>query len=235
LANRDLAIGLNITQDALGITENTTASGSFAYRIPTKNGRLAMGIQAQANLFQMDLTTAVSAVADDPSLSQNVNKMMFNAGAGIYYYTKNFYIGASIPRLIKNSHRSVEVGKDPFTSQTRHYYAMAGYVFELSNNVKLRPTALVKYVKNAPVQADFGAAFLLNETIWIGGQYRTGRAMDAHIEYQVNQTMRIGYSFGHQFGQVGANSLGSHEVLIGIDIPTNGSKKAKKGSIRCYF
>jgi type IX secretion system PorP/SprF family membrane protein len=39
LANRDLALGFNLIHDELGITEHTQASGSFAYRIPTKHGR----------------------------------------------------------------------------------------------------------------------------------------------------------------------------------------------------
>lgn len=235
LANRDLALGFNLIHDELGITENTEINGSFAYRIPTKNGRLSFGLQATMGNFRMGLTDAVSAVEDDPSLSQNVNKYMFNAGAGVYYYTDNFYFGLSVPRLIKNSHRGHEVGKDPFASLTRHYYAMTGYVFEVNRNLTVRPSALVRYVKNAPVQADLGIAFLLQEKIWVGGQYRTAKAMDLYVEYQANDKLRFGYSFGQQLGLVGANAYGSHEILIGIDIPTAGSRKGKKGSIRCFF
>jgi type IX secretion system PorP/SprF family membrane protein len=185
--------------------------------------------------FRLGLSDTVSAVEDDPSLAQNINTYMFNAGAGMYYYTDNFYFGVSVPRLINNSYRSAEFEQTPSTALNRHYYAMTGYVFEVNRNLAVRPSALVRYVKNAPVQADLGLALLLQEKIWVGGQYRTAKAFDLYVEYQANDKLRFGYSFGQQIGLVGANAFGSHEILIGIDFPTAGSRKPKKGSIRCFF
>lgn len=234
LANRRLALGMNVSMDEHGITNNCAVSGQFAYRIPTNEGHLSFGLQASVNNFRVSLTSATSAVDYDPSLTADVNRFLGNAGAGIYYATEHYYIGASIPNLIENTLSEVQSG-NVTAEQSRHYYAMGGYVFDINRTVKVRPTALVKYVQNAPVQADLGVAVLLQEKVWVGGQYRTMGAMDVMVEYQATESMRVGYSYGQQMGAIGMNSYGSHEVLVGFDIATKSSRKPKKGSIRCFF
>jgi type IX secretion system PorP/SprF family membrane protein len=234
LANRKLALGLNATMDQHGITSNTAVSGQFAYRIPTRDGVLSLGVQGSVSNFRMGLTTATSAVDFDPSLLQDVNTFLGNAGAGIFYSTDRYYVGASIPNLIENTLSGVSVG-EMTAQQSRHYYAMGGYVLDVNRTLKVRPTVLVKYVANAPVQADLGVALLLDNKIWVGGQFRTLGAMDLMVEYQATESLRIGYSYGQQLGALGMNTLGSHEVLVGFDLPTKSSRRPKPGSIRCFF
>ncbi len=234
LANRKLAVGMNVTMDEAGITNNCAVSGQFAYRIRTQEGMLSLGVQASMNNFKMSLSTATSAVDYDPSLTADVNRFLGNAGAGLFYSTERYYIGASIPNLIENTLSEVQVGNATAT-QSRHYYAMGGYVFDINRSVKVRPTALVKYVANAPVQVDLGAAVLFQDKVWVGGQYRTMGAMDVMVEYQATESLRVGYSYGQQLGAIGMNSYGSHEILVGLDIATKSSRRPKPGSIRCFF
>lgn len=235
LRNRKLALGLNVTADELGITGNNTASASFAYRVPAGDGQLAFGLQASVNQLRVALTDATSAVENDPSLAADVNAVQGNAGFGVFYHAERYYLGAAIPNLIENRYGAALGAPDQVAERKRHYYAMAGYVMDLSRDIKLRPTALVRYVPNAPIQADLGAALLLQERIWVGGQYRTIGAMDLHVEYQASETLRFGYSFGQQLGKLGAQTFGSHEILVGVDLPTRSSRKPKRGSIRCFF
>ena len=195
---------------------------------------LSMGLQASANQYKVSLSTATSAVDYDPSLTADVNRFMGNAGAGVYYATERYYVGASIPNLIENKLNNMSEGTVT-AQESRHYYAMAGYVFDINRSVKIRPTALLKYVANAPVQVDLGAAVLFQEKIWVGGQYRTMGAMDIMVEYQATESLRLGYSYGQQLGAIGMNSFGSHEILVGVDIATKSSRRPKKGSIRCFF
>lgn len=234
LANRKLALGVNILMDEHGITNNTGVSGQFAYRIPTRDGVLAMGLQGSISNYRVSLTGATSAVDYDPSLTSDVNRFLGNAGAGMLYSTDRYYAGVSVPNLIQNELSDLSTG-ELTAQQSRHYYAMGGYVIDVNRTVKVRPTMLVKYVANAPIQVDLGAAVLFQEKIWVGGQFRTMGAMDFMVEYQATESMRLGYSYGQQLGAIGMNSIGSHEILVGIDLATKSSRRAKPGSIRCYF
>ncbi|WP_394801644.1 type IX secretion system membrane protein PorP/SprF, partial [Tenacibaculum piscium] len=40
-----------------------------------------------------------------------------------------------------------------------HLFFIAGYVFDLSDNIKFKPAALVKAVKGAPLSVDVSANF----------------------------------------------------------------------------
>ena len=84
-------------------------------------------------------------------------------------------------------------------------------------DVVLRPSVLVKYVQNAPVEADFNLNVLLANTLWIGGSYRTGDSFVALLELQLSKKLRLGYSYDFTFTDIKDYSSGSHEIMIGYD------------------
>ena len=46
-----------------------------------------------------------------------------------------------------------------------HFYLIGGHVFDLSENVKLKPAFLTKMVQGAPLQVDLSANFLFNDKL----------------------------------------------------------------------
>ena len=51
---------------------------------------------------------------------------------------------------------------------------MAGVVFDLNDAIKLKPSVLLKYVKDAPFDADIHASLIFYDTFWAGATYRLG-------------------------------------------------------------
>jgi type IX secretion system PorP/SprF family membrane protein len=84
-------------------------------------------------------------------------------------------------------------------------------------DVVLKPSVLVKYVQNAPVEADFNLNVLLANVLWIGGSYRTQDAIVGLVELQVSKKLRIGYSYDFTTTEMKNYSQGSHEIMIGYD------------------
>jgi len=84
-------------------------------------------------------------------------------------------------------------------------------------SVVLKPSVLVKYVQNAPVEADFNLNVLLANVLWIGGSYRTQDAIVGLVELQVSKKLRIGYSYDFTTTEMKNYSQGSHEIMIGYD------------------
>ena len=220
LKNPKIALGMTVINDRLGLQNQTGIYANYAYRLPLGNGRLSFGVQGGFDHYEIALSTAVHIDAGDPSLAVDLSMINPNIGAGIYYKSEEFYIGASAQRLIENdlSGRTILSEDDSYSRQARHLNAMAGGVIDISENVKLRPAVLVKYAPNAPVQADFNASFLFVERFWVGASYRTNASIDGMIEFQVNRQLRIGYAYDHQINQIGPYTTGSHEVLIGFDL-----------------
>jgi len=89
----------------------------------------------------------------------------------------------------------------------------------------------MKYVKNAPFEADISFSAVFKDAFWVGATYRTGDAVSIILEYQSNSYFRIGYAYDITFSDLRNYSNGSHEIMIGIDF----GKDLKKVKTPRYF
>jgi type IX secretion system PorP/SprF family membrane protein len=93
----------------------------------------------------------------------------------------------------------------------------AGYVFSINDQVKLKPSVLFKYQKAAPLEGDINVNVFLNDVLGLGVSYRTGDAILALVEYQVNTRIRVGYSFDYTTSKLSKFNSGSHEIMLSYD------------------
>ncbi len=219
LKNRRMGLGFSILNDHIGVTNRTDFMGSYAYHIPTGRGKLALGLQAGATYFRAKLTDLIYWDQDDEVFAADIqSNLLPNAGAGIYYYSRNFYAGLSVPQLLDyDPGKSLSFDIKQVPHQTRHYFLHTGYVIEASEDFKIKPSVLVKYVPNAPVEVDMNVNFLFNNIFWIGGSYRTNDAVVALVEYQLTRKLRLGYSYDFTLTELKNYSSGSHEIMLGYD------------------
>lgn len=216
--------GAMISHDKIGVTDRTDAYLNAAYHLPvSSNMKLSVGLRAGGGYFSYKNSDLVYWDDNDPAFTgDKVSKFLPNVGAGAYLYAKKFYVGLSAPSIISYdpttslSINLVDSGK-LVPHQVRHYFATTGIALELNPDVVLRPSVLVKYVKNAPTEIDFNLNVLLGQLLWIGGSYRTGDAFVALIELQLGKQWRLGYSYDFTFSDVRDYSNGSHEIMIGYD------------------
>jgi type IX secretion system PorP/SprF family membrane protein len=219
--NPHIGIGLYAFRDALGPTVETGLMGSFAYRILFPKSKLSFGVQFGFNYLDIDWNALNPEDQSDPLIINQVsNKAVPDAGVGIYYYSDRFYVGLSSTHLMQNkivvSTNPVE-DKTSFSKLLRHFYAMGGVIVPLSDNLKMRPSALVKYVADAPLQADFNLSFLIYEVLWVGVGYRTENCLNLMAEVIVAKNIHIGYSYDAWFNALKSYNKGSHEIRLGFD------------------
>jgi type IX secretion system PorP/SprF family membrane protein len=89
-----------------------------------------------------------------------------------------------------------------------------GNVFKVADNVKIRGSAMVKAVKNAPVQVDLTALGLFNETIWAGLSYRSNSSLALILGLQVNKQFLVNYAYDYGLNKIQRYSQGSHEIAL---------------------
>ena len=53
-------------------------------------------------------------------------------------------------------------------------FFQGGLILGNTDNIKFRPSTLVKYATNAPLSVDLNLSVLFNERIWLGATYRFG-------------------------------------------------------------
>lgn len=221
LLNDKIGVGLTLMNDNIGVFNTLTLMGSYAYRLPVgEKGKLCFGLNVEINNFRANWQNlALTDVNDNVFIGSRNNIFSPNFGAGLYYYTEKFYAGASVPHFLNMSlteHLSVE-GTDMVARQWKHYFATTGAVFGLGENVKFKPSVMCKYVKNAPFQVDFNAAFLFKEALWIGASYRTGDAVSGMVEYNFSKGLHIGYSYDFTITELNDYSSGTHEIMISYE------------------
>lgn len=230
-----VGVGLVVFNDKIGITNTAGAYGSYAYRLRLKKGTIALGLQAGFSQFKADYNTVVLDQTNtyDGAFNSTVNKFMPNFGAGAYYKTDKLYLGVSLPKVVNNKlFTKSETSDSTFAQQSRHLFLMGGFVVALSQDVKLKPSTLIKFVKGAPVQVDINANVWFYDVVAAGLSYRAGAGtLVSMIEVQVNKQIRIGYAFDASLGKVKAIGTGSHEIMARYEF---GYVKAKILSPR-YF
>lgn len=216
LPGNKLALGGNLIHDVAGPAKQSSAFLDAAYRIRTgTDTRLAFGLSGGINFFQADLAS-LSTVETEPHNANVKGKVLPNFGFGLYWSSARYYVGLSAPKLLENV-----IGDDGavVTSQEfRHYFLIAGYVLDLSQDMKFKPSIMLRAVEGAPLSLDVNASFLLRDRVWFGAMYRYGNGFGLQGQYQINEQLRVGYAFDLTTTAMGAYNAGTHEIMVGYDL-----------------
>jgi len=156
----------------------------------------------------------------DIQISQNTpSSNAPNFGFGLYYNTKKFYAGVSIPRMIDDGFMFDNSGafkqRISFNISKFHYYITSGYVFEVNEDLRIKPQAMIKIVANAPLQYEVNVNFLIKSMLWAGVSYRSGSNVSAILGCQVNPQFIVSYSYDYGLNAIQKYSQGSHEIALG--------------------
>jgi type IX secretion system PorP/SprF family membrane protein len=216
-AKDKVGLGLVLSHDKIGVTEETDFFANYSYKINVGPGKFSFGVKAGVSQYKANVTSLVYWDEGDEMFSNNVNnKVIPKFGYGMYYYTDRWYAGLSIPTLIayqKGKKFSFDVEQSSY--MRRHYYLNAGIVVDMGENFKIKPSFLVKYLPAAPVQTDINANVYYKEMISLGVSFRTGDAVVAMAEYIYDNRIKIGYSYDYTLSKIRDYSSGSHEIMLG--------------------
>jgi type IX secretion system PorP/SprF family membrane protein len=218
IAGTNVGLGLGVVNDRIGPSVENNVAVDFAYSIKTSETyKLSFGAKASANFLNIDFTK-LTQDASDPRLAQNVTKNFSpNIGAGLYLHSDDTYIGLSVPNIIETKHfdKTVTGTTANYVAKERlNFYAIAGHVFDLSENIKFKPAVLAKIVTGAPLQVDATANFMINEKFVLGAAYRWSAALSALVGFQANDSWFIGYGYDFETTKLASYNSGSHEIFL---------------------
>lgn len=227
LRNKKVGLGISVLNETIGVTHDLGVYANYAYRVPMINGSFALGLQAGVINHQEQLLDVKTQEDGDNSFIANTPQLTLpNVGFGTYFSKKHYYVGFSIPRLLQNQ---VDITSSKMvTNQVHisywHYYLMGGYVYDLTDGVKLKPTFMLKAVSGAPLEADIGLHALFNNVFWFGASYRTKDSWAAITQIQVTKQLRVGYSYDYSTTGLQKYNSGTHEITLGFDFTFNKNK-----------
>ena len=217
----NIGVGLNVVNDQIGVFRNLHINGYYSYTIQFKKNKpykLSLGLQAGFTQLGIDLLS-VQHSADpffyDQTFGNNIRRFLPNFGAGIFYHSKRFYVGLSAPKLINHNIGNATANTQAIAArQYRHYFLMAGYVFDVGTDIKLKPSTLLKYVEGSPLELDINANIWFFDLLGFGLSYRTGDSIDGMIEIMPSRALKIGYAYDWTLTELNRYNSGSHEIML---------------------
>ena len=216
----------------LGSFQNSTGLKSgeiyldYAFHIKLPQGKLSLGLQAGVNYISQnynitDVRSWMIYGIQNPAFTGVERITIPNFGAGVYYYTDRFYIGASVPRFFSfPSDTSLSDKRGPVFDYNRlNFLATAGWVITFSENFRFKPSCMVRYQPALGLLTDINASLIMfRDIVWIGASYRTDKTFIAILELQVNSKIKIGYAYDYALGAIKGFSNGSHELLFRYEL-----------------
>lgn len=209
--NERVEIGINYVNDQIGdvLTQNYF-NANFAYRINVGQAtNLSFGLKLGVDNVGLDF--AGQGLEADQAF-QNDQTTSLDVGAGLFLFHENYYVGLSSPSLIpyeiESGTNSILYKKDPTA------YLIAGYVFNVTQDVKLKPSAVAKWVSGAPVTYDLSLNALYANRFELGASYRHQDAIAALAGFQVTPDLKLGYAYDFNISDLNAFNNGSHEVVL---------------------
>jgi len=213
--NGKVGLGLIIANDKIGVTSETQIMTNYSYKIKLGEGTLSLGLGAgivTTNAAWSDL------VVNDKGDESYLVDSRFTIPAfsfGSYYSNNNYFAGFSIPRFVSYNFKedrnkySLEIDPGQY-----NYMFSTGYVFNISSKVNFLPSALLIVTPGQKILFDLNAHLNFVERIWTGVSYRNGRSVAALFQFQVNNQIRVAYTYDFDLGKLGGYSNGSHEIML---------------------
>ena len=213
--------GISIIHDEIGdVVKQTNAYIDIAYVLPiNETSKLSFGIKAGATFFSTDFNGFVySDPIPDPAFAENISRTFPNIGAGLFYFTEDYYLGFSAPNLLASKHLDGNSGIVTQGSERVHFFFTGGYVFNFGDNIKFKPAFMAKHVNDLPLSFDLTANVLIHDSMEIGAAYRFGDSISGIVNFPVSSFLRIGYAYDHTVSNLGRFNSGSHEIFLLFNI-----------------
>lgn len=217
---RDPHIGLGgyFYRDALGPSLDYNIMASFAYRILFPQSTLSFGVSAGIKYLDIDWNSLHPRDAWDPLLADEAtDRLVPDVDFGVYYSHPRFFAGLSARHLLQSRVVVSSAAPDDKVSFTRlltNMYGMAGGSFMVAGQIEFLPSVLIKYVANAPLQADIDARFVILKVLTLGAVYRTTKALGLMTGVDVGKGFSVGYSYDIWFNELRTYNGGSHELRV---------------------
>ncbi|PRX15175.1 type IX secretion system PorP/SprF family membrane protein [Nonlabens ulvanivorans] len=212
-----VGVGLSVISDQIGPVKEKNFYGDFSYKLQVgKKTTLSLGLKAGVTFHDVNLNFVNTTQPGDPLFSEQLNEQYLNLGAGAFLYGDNWYAGFSVPNMLNSTH--LDEDGLTFGSETQHYFLTGGYVFDINENIKLKPHAMVKGAFDSPLSFDLNTNVLFNNKFEVGVSYRYEDSFSGLVGMQLTDNVKVGYAYDRVVSdiQVAANS--SHEIFLTYDL-----------------
>jgi len=212
-------IGFMIVADQAGPISQTNIDATYAYHLGiTAKLNVAVGVMAGVDRISLNTSNLTFPETQlDPAISNGNNSQWKpDLGVGIWAYSSNYYIGASVQQLLKEP-LYFNTGNSYTQSTTvPHFFFTAGYKIFLTDEITLMPSVMVKVINPVPVSYDVNTKLAFGDRLWVGASYRHNDSFSAMAGVNISSIINVGYSYDITTSNLRTVSNGTHEIVLGL-------------------
>jgi type IX secretion system PorP/SprF family membrane protein len=214
---KNVGLGISAIGDKTFIENKTNIGVDFSYKLKMNpETDLFLGIKAGGNFHDINTSGLLTFnPSSDPGLLPH-NSFNPNIGVGALLKKENSYLSLSIPRLL-NTVRARNEGDQTYISTVRpHVYLSGGYEYDLetSSEFILKPSFMLRYVKDVPVSMDLNLGINFYKNFEIGVLYRSNKAMGGMAKINLSKRFLFGYAYESATRTDLARSMNTNEFIL---------------------
>lgn len=211
---QNVGFGVNLVSDNIGPVNDLYISTDYAYQIPiTRKTKISAGLRLSVINHQVNLSSRKLIDETDEAFKFNMNSgFRVNPGLGFLLINPKYYVGFSMPRLLKFSYGSlynVSSYKD-----VQHSFLYAGYNHSLNREITLRPSFIMNTSLDAPVSFDVNMMATFQDVLDLGLMYRAKDAIGLVMGYKFSNGLYAGYSYEYPVSDIRRVSRMTHEFAL---------------------
>jgi type IX secretion system PorP/SprF family membrane protein len=220
ISDGKMGLGFNIVNDQIGITQQTDINAIYSYALEmSRYTKLSFGINAGVNLMNIDYRDLNIFDPNDPEFNNNIeNKVSPQVGLGALLYNDQYFVGLSVPSLLRNDRFSDNSIADATVRDRLHYYLTAGVVFDLTPTLKFKPSVLFRHVSGSPLLAELSSNFLINDRFTLGAAYRLNSAFSGLVGFQASDSILLGIAYDRDISTFSSYNDGSLEFFVRFEL-----------------
>lgn len=202
---------------------------NYAYRIWAGGGRLSFGISGGVTTFVENFDNLTLTNPDDESFISGEREYLPNFGAGVLYYTDNYFVGLSVPYFLSRGTTRNSIAHD-FGAYTG--VLTGGYKFMVGENFSVFPTGLMILevgTKTLNYQGSLNFGFIQDKIV-IGTIYKSSNAIAINANFEISRRLMLGYSYDYYLNNVNSYFSGSHEIVLRYEF-----RKTIASSVPFYY
>jgi type IX secretion system PorP/SprF family membrane protein len=227
----NMTVGGLVSSERIGLLQRTSFFGTYSYNLKiNKKANISFGLGLGGVQHSVKIYDARPYDKDDFYTSNDVlNGFAFDANAGFYFYTKNFFLGFSNQHMPNGK----ILWKNSVGRLTSAFYSYTGYNFSLDGKKEwvIQPSIMVRTNSPAPYQLEFHLRTIYQEMIWVGLSYRQKSSTSFILGCNINKEYTVGYSYDLTLSAINNYSNGSHELIFSYLIPFK-KKKSKSELVK---
>ncbi len=192
--------GFSYESTEIGPIKEKDIELNLSYKLNLENSTtLSFGINSGLSFIDSKLSNLQLIDENDPYFPTNIKSQLTNLGLGLYYQSTKFYTGIAYayyfgdePHTITSGNNILSIGINNFSLIN----GFAGYVFDLSDKVKLKPSMIAFFnsSNNETWLYLSGNIYLVN-TLEVGINYSFTKAVALTINSPlIAKTFKLGLS-----------------------------------------